>query len=107
MIYHSSPDVSHLAQTGESPPVTLYSQGAWTEAKSVIGKLSTTLVGTVEKIIPSSDTSEPEKAQIAFDDADGLHRAIRIPNTLTEGKHGDEVRFKEGAEVKIIVEAGR
>jgi hypothetical protein len=39
---------------------------------------SSTLHGTVEKIIKSSDPSEPEKAQIAIENADKLYREIRI-----------------------------
>lgn len=71
----------------------------------MIGKLSTAIPGTVENVIAPSNTSEAEKAQIAFEDADGLHGAIRIPTVLTNGKHGDEVRLKKGAQVKIIVKA--
>jgi hypothetical protein len=45
-------------------------------------KPSTTLPGTVEKIIKSPYPSESEKAQIAIEGADHLYKEIRIENTL-------------------------
>jgi hypothetical protein len=65
---------------------------------------STTLHGTVEKIIMSRVSSEPEKAQISIDGADDLYKQLRIENTLT-GEGGNEVRLKRGATVEITVEA--
>jgi hypothetical protein len=67
-------------------------------------KPSTTLPGTVEKIIKSPYPSEPEKAQIAIEGADQLYKEIRIVNTLTD-ENGNEVRLKQGAEVEVTVEA--
>lgn len=67
-------------------------------------KLSTTLPGTVEKIIKSPFTGEPEKAQIAIEGADHLYKEIRIENSLTDAQ-GNEVRLKPGAEVAVTVEA--
>lgn len=67
-------------------------------------KPSTTLPGTVEKIIKSSYSSEPEKAQIAIEGADHLYKEIRIENTL-EDENGNKVRLKPGAEVEVTVEA--
>ncbi|MFZ0804331.1 MAG: hypothetical protein WBQ09_09705 [Terriglobales bacterium] len=67
-------------------------------------KPSTTLPGTVEKIIHSPYPSEPEKAQIAIEGADHLYREIRIENTLTD-ENGKKVRLKQGAEVEVTVEA--
>lgn len=67
-------------------------------------KLSTTLPGTVEKIIKPIDPREPEKAQIAVEGADDLYREIRIDNTLKDEK-GDEVALKQGAPVDVTVEA--
>src|SRR5271154_7554185 len=67
-------------------------------------KLSTTLPGTVEKIIKSPYPSEPEKAQIAIEGAEDLYREIRIENTLTD-ENGNNVRLKRGAEVEVTVEA--
>ena len=54
---------------------------------------STTMPGTVDKIIPSPRPSQPEKAQIAVDGADHRHRDLRIENTLTD-EHGDDVKLK-------------
>jgi hypothetical protein len=65
---------------------------------------SATLPGTVEKIIKSPFPSEPEKAQIAVDGADHLYKEIRIENALTD-ENGEKVQLKEGAEVKLTVEA--
>jgi hypothetical protein len=69
-------------------------------------KPSTTLPGTVEKIIKSPYPSEPEKAQIAIEGADHLYKEIRIENTLKD-ENGNEVRLKQGAEVEVTVEAGK
>ena len=67
-------------------------------------KPSSTLPGTVEKIIRSPFPSEPEKAQIAVEGADDLYREIRIENSLTD-ENGDEVALKPGAKVEVTVEA--
>jgi hypothetical protein len=67
-------------------------------------KPSSTLAGTVEKIIPSPHPSVPERAQIGVEGADHLYREIRIENTLTD-ENGEEVKLKPGAEVDVIVEA--
>lgn len=64
---------------------------------------STSLVGTVEKIIKPLVPSEPEKAQIAVEGADHLYRELRIDNTLIDAG-GNEVRLKPGAEVEVTVE---
>src|SRR6202790_4028080 len=65
---------------------------------------STTMPGTVDKIIPSPRPSQPEKAQIAVKQADRGHRDLRIENTLTD-EHGDDVRLKKGAHVEVTVTA--
>ena len=67
-------------------------------------KPSTTLPGTVEKIIKPMSPTEPEKAQIAVEGADDLYKEIRIENTLTKD-NGEKVRLKVGAEVEVTVEA--
>jgi hypothetical protein len=67
-------------------------------------KPSVTLPGTVEKIIPPSAPSEPEKAQISVEGADDLYKEIRIENSLTT-ESGHEVRLTKGAEVEVTVEA--
>ncbi len=69
-------------------------------------KASTTLPGTVEKIIKPVSPEHPEKAQIAVDGADHLYREIRIENTLTD-ENGEKVRLKAGADVEVTVEAPR
>jgi hypothetical protein len=65
---------------------------------------STTLPGTVDKIIASPAAGQPEKANIAVDGADHRHRDLLIENTLTD-EHGDDVRLKKGAQVEVTVTA--
>jgi hypothetical protein len=67
-------------------------------------KPTTTLPGTVEKIIKPPHPSMPEKAEIAIEGAEELYREIRIENTLTDEK-GNEVALKPGAEVEVTIEA--
>ena len=69
-------------------------------------KPSTTLPGTVEKIIKPIDPREPEQAQIAVEGAEELYREIRIDNTLKDEK-GEEVALKKGATVDVTVEADK
>ncbi len=65
---------------------------------------STTLLGTVDKIVTSVDPGLPEKAQITVQDVDGVPQQIRIENTLTS-ENGDEVTLTKGAVVKITIKA--
>jgi hypothetical protein len=65
---------------------------------------STTMPGTVDRIIPSRRPSQPEKAQIAVDRTDHRHRGLRIENTLTD-EHGDNVKLEKGAHVQVTVTA--
>jgi ribosomal protein L15E len=65
---------------------------------------STTLPGTVAKIIPSRSLKQPEKAQIAVEKAARRYRNLRIENSLTD-QHGDEVKLKKGAHVEVTVAA--
>ena len=65
---------------------------------------STTMSGTVDKIISSRRPSQPEKAQITVDRNDHRHRDLRIENTLTD-EHGDDVKLKKGAHVEVTVTA--
>jgi hypothetical protein len=67
-------------------------------------KPTTTLPGTVQKIIKSPHPDDPEKAEIAVEGADELYKEIRIDNTLTDEK-GNEVALKPGAEVEVTIEA--
>lgn len=63
---------------------------------------STTMPGTVDKIIPSRPPNQPEKAQIAVDGAHHRHGDLRIENMLTD-EHGDDVKLKKGAHVEVTV----
>jgi hypothetical protein len=67
---------------------------------------STTMPGTVNKIIPSLGSAQPEKAQIAIDQADQRYRVLRIENALTD-EHGDDVKLRKGAHVDVTVTARR
>jgi hypothetical protein len=60
--------------------------------------------GTVDRIIPSSRPTRPEKAQIAVDGAERRHRDLRIDNALVD-EHGDDVKLRKGAHVEVTVEA--
>jgi hypothetical protein len=68
------------------------------------GKPSTTLPGTVEKIIKPVHPNEPEKAQISVEGADDLYRELRIENNL-KNEDGERVPLKEGQTVDITIEA--
>jgi len=63
---------------------------------------STTLSGTVGKIIPSASPSKPEKAQIAVHGPDRGYRDLRIENELTD-ENGGDVKLKKGAHVEVSV----
>ena len=65
---------------------------------------SATVPGVVDKIIPSSRRSQPEKAQITVDGRDRRHRDRRIENALTD-EHGDDVKLKKGNHVEVTVAA--
>jgi uncharacterized protein YfaS (alpha-2-macroglobulin family) len=65
---------------------------------------STTVPGTVDKIIPSRRRSLPEKARIAVEGADPQNQGLRIENTLTD-ENGDDVKLKKGARVDVTVTA--
>ena len=67
-------------------------------------KPAVTLPGTVEKILPSVDPREPEKAQIAIHGAEPLYREVRIDNSLKD-ESGNEVKLKQGAEVDVTIQA--
>ena len=62
------------------------------------------LRGTVEKVIKPTYPSQPEKAEIALDEAEDLYREIRVENELTDD-HGDKASLKPGAQVDVILEA--
>ena len=74
------------------------------DSKVEVEKPSVTLPGTVEKIIPPTHPSQPEKAQIGIEGADDLYREIRVENTLQDG-NGSPVALKPGAQVDVTIEA--
>jgi hypothetical protein len=68
-------------------------------------KPSVTLPGTVEKIIPSHDPNEPDKAHINIEEgATPLYKEIRIANSLIN-EDGEEVKLKRGAKVEVTIDA--
>jgi len=69
-------------------------------------KPSTTLPGTVEKIIKPIVPGKPDKAQIEVEKGEHLYREIRIDNVLKDEK-GEEVALKEGAPVDVTIEADK
>jgi len=77
---------------------------AFTDSAKSDEKLSTTLAGTVEKVIESPHPSVPERAQIAIEGADELYREIRVENTLKDDA-GRDAALKQGAPVVVTIEA--
>jgi len=65
---------------------------------------STSMSGTVDKIIPSPCPSQSQNAQIDVDGPDHRSQDLRVENTLTN-EHGDEVRLKKGVHVEVTVTA--
>ena len=65
---------------------------------------STTLMGTVQKIIKPLVSSDAERAQIVVEGADHLYKELRIENALTDAD-GNRVHLKPGAKVQLTVEA--
>jgi hypothetical protein len=63
---------------------------------------STTVPGTVGKVISSSALGHPEKAQIALKGTARQYRNLRIKNPLID-QHGGHVKLKKGAHVEITV----
>jgi hypothetical protein len=74
------------------------------DSKNENAKASTTLPGTVEKIIKPIHPSEPEKAEISVEGADDLYRELRIENNL-RNEDGERISLKEGQIVDITIEA--
>jgi hypothetical protein len=60
--------------------------------------------GAVKKIIKSPISDTPEKAEIEVKDADHLYKDVRIENSL-EDQAGNKLKFKEGAQVAVTIEA--
>jgi hypothetical protein len=63
---------------------------------------STTLPGTVDKIVKPPAPGEHEQAQIAVDGADRIYKEIRIKNALTDDL-GHEVRLEPDDKVKVTI----
>jgi hypothetical protein len=70
------------------------------------GRVKTTKLGIVEKLVAPAHSRDHEKAQINIRGAEPLYQEIRIENTLTD-KDGDEVKLKEGVEVEVHLEADK
>lgn len=68
-------------------------------------KTRKTLHGKVLKVIKPRYGMEPEKAEIAIDEADHLYKEIRVENLVTDEK-GHRAMLKPGANVEIVLEAG-
>ena len=69
-----------------------------------MGKKRRKLRGTVEKVIKPIVPGEPERAEIAIEEAEDLYREIRVENVVTDEK-GEKARLKRGAQVDVVVEA--
>jgi uncharacterized protein YfaS (alpha-2-macroglobulin family) len=71
------------------------------DASRIAEDPSTTMPGTVDKIIPPR-LSEPEKAQISIQGPENKYRSLRIENTLHD-EDGEDVRLKKGAHVDVTI----
>jgi len=69
-------------------------------------KPSTTLPGTVQKIIKPIDLDAEDTAEISIEKAEDLYREIRVENTLKD-ENGQEVALKPSAPVDVTVEADK
>jgi hypothetical protein len=67
-------------------------------------KPSTTMLGVVDKIIPSQRASQREKVHIAVDEGPTGCRELCIENLLTD-ENGDDVKLKKGAHVEVTIAA--
>jgi hypothetical protein len=60
--------------------------------------------GTVERVIEPIQPGQPEKAQIAIEEAEHLYREVRVENVINDD-NGEASRLKLGAKVDVILEA--
>ena len=67
-------------------------------------KPTTTVLGTVQKIIQPRDPRAPEQAEVLVHNAEPLYQELRIENKL-KNENGEEVRLKLGAPVEVTIEA--
>lgn len=65
-------------------------------------KASTTLPGTVDKIVKPPAPGKREQAQILVEGADQIYKEIRIENALTNDL-GQEVRLEPGDKVRVTI----
>ena len=65
-------------------------------------KVSTTLSGTVDRIIKPAARGRPEMVQIEVEGPDAVYKDIRIENTLTDDL-GQEVRLESGSKVEVTI----
>jgi hypothetical protein len=65
-------------------------------------KVSTTLPGTVDRILKPAARGKPEMVQIGVEGADHIYKDIRIENTLTDDL-GQEVRLESGSKVDVTI----
>jgi hypothetical protein len=59
------------------------------------------LRGTVQKVLKSPHSRDPEKAEISIDEAEDLYKEIRIENVLKDEK-GEEFHLKPGAKLVVL-----
>ena len=69
-------------------------------------KPSTTLPGTVQKIIKPIDPDAEDTAEISIEKAEDFYREVRVENTLKD-ENGEKVGLKEGAPVDVTIEADK
>ena len=69
-----------------------------------VPKSAVTLQGIVEKVIPSVDSAQPDKVEIAVEGTEALYREIRVDNNLQDA-NGKAVCLKLGALVNVTIEA--
>jgi hypothetical protein len=88
------------------PRVTMSARIAqWNQnTKRVVELPSTSVSGTVRRIIPSRRVGKPESAEIDLEVSEKRNRDLRIENTLTN-EHGQAVKLKKGARVDVNVTA--
>lgn len=65
---------------------------------------SVTLLGVVNKIIPSASSQKADTAQITVASDHDLYREVRIENTLTNDT-GGKVSLKLGSPVEVTITA--
>jgi hypothetical protein len=72
------------------------------DARRISERPSTSMPGTVDKIISPQIPGESQTAQISVNEPTRSGQDLLIENTLTD-ENGDEVRLKKGAHVDITV----